>query len=73
MGGGLKGWLIRAQQPRSETISCKVQHLGLYTILTSLILYDVWHTQEGSVGGRILRNGRAIVMEYGRLCRCGVA
>ena len=37
--------------------------IGLLTILPSLILYGVWHTKEGSVGGRILRNGRAIVMQ----------
>jgi len=30
-----------------------------------------WYTKEGSVGGRILRNGRAIVMQKGRLCRWG--
>ena len=35
------------------------------------ILYGVWYTKEGSVGGRILRNGRAIVMQWGRLCRWG--
>jgi len=36
--------------------------VGLYTILPSPILYGVWHTKEGSVGGSILRNGRAIVL-----------
>ena len=35
---------------------------GLYTILPSPTLYGVWHKKEGSVGERILRNGRAIVM-----------
>jgi len=28
-------------------------------------------TRGGSVGGRILRNGRAFVLQYGRLCRRG--
>jgi len=36
---------------------------SLYTILPSPILYGVWHKQGGSVGGRILRNGRAIVLQ----------
>jgi len=39
--------------------SCGLQ-VGLYTILPSPILYGVWHKGGGSVGGRILRNGRAI-------------
>jgi len=43
----------------------------LYTILPSPILYGVWHNKEGSVGGRILRNSRVIVMQQGRLCRWG--
>jgi len=37
--------------------------LGLYTILSSPIVYGVWDTKGGSVGGRILRNGRAIVIQ----------
>ena len=37
--------------------------LGLYTILPPRILYGVWHTTGGSVGGRILRNGRAIALQ----------
>jgi len=37
--------------------------VGLYTILPSPILYGVWHTKVGSVGGRILRNGHAIVLQ----------
>jgi len=37
--------------------------LGLYTILPSPIVYGAWHTKEGSVGGRILRNGRALVLQ----------
>jgi len=45
--------------------------VGLYTILPSPILYGVWHKKAGAVGGRILRNGRAIVLQYGRLCRGG--
>ena len=44
---------------------------GLYTILSLPILYGVWHTKGGSVAGRILRNGRAIVLQYGRRCRWG--
>jgi len=36
--------------------------IGLYTTLPSVILYGVWHTKGESVGGRILRNGRAIVL-----------
>ena len=28
-------------------------------------MYGVWHTKWGSVGGRILRNGRAIVLQSG--------
>jgi len=40
------------------------QHkLDLYTILPSPILYGVWHNKKGSVGGRILRNGRAPVLQ----------
>jgi len=41
------------------------------TILPSSILYGVWHTKGGSVAGRILRNGRAIVPQYGRRCGWG--
>jgi len=37
--------------------------IGLYTILPSPILYGVWHKKGRSVGGRILRNGRAIVLQ----------
>jgi len=39
--------------------------------LPSPILYGVWHKKGGSVGGRILRNGHAIVLQLGRLCRWG--
>jgi len=45
--------------------------IGLYTILPPSILYGVWHTKGGSVSGRILRNGRAIVLQYGRRRRWG--
>jgi len=38
-------------------------YIGLYTILPSPILYQVWHTQGRPVGGCILRNGRAIVLQ----------
>jgi len=37
--------------------------VGLYTILPSLIWHGVWHTKGGSLGRRILRNGRAIVFQ----------
>jgi len=37
--------------------------VGLYTIFPSPILYGVWHTNGASVGGHILRNGRAIVLQ----------
>ena len=44
-------------------------HFGLYTVLPSPILYSVWHTAWFGGGGRMLRNGRAIVLQQGRLCR----
>jgi len=34
--------------------------IGLYTISPVPISCGVWHKKGGSVGGRILRNGRAI-------------
>jgi len=37
--------------------------VGLFTILPSPIFHGVWHTQGGSVGDRILRNDRAIVLQ----------
>jgi len=37
--------------------------LGPYTILPSKILYGVWRTKGGSAGGRILRDGREIVLQ----------
>ena len=39
------------------------RQLGLYTILPSPILYGSRHTNGGSVRGRILPNGRAIVLQ----------
>jgi len=39
--------------------------LGVNTILLLRILYGGWHTKEGSVRGRVLRNGRAIVIAIG--------
>jgi len=36
---------------------------GLYTILSSPILYGSRHTKGGSVRGRILPNGRVIVLQ----------
>jgi len=42
----------------------------LYTILPSPKLYGLRHKKEESVrGAYIARNGRAIVLQYGRLCR----
>jgi len=43
-------------------ISCKGE-LGFYTILPSEILYGIWHRRGRSAGARILRNGRAIVLQ----------
>jgi len=34
-------------------------------------VYDVWHAKGGSVGGRILRKSRAIVLQQGRRCGKG--
>jgi len=39
------------------------QRVGLHTILPSQILYGVWHKKGVLVGGRIPRNGRAIVLQ----------
>ena len=39
------------------------RRLALYTILPSPILYGVWHEKGGSVGGRILHDGCAIVLQ----------
>jgi len=41
----------------------RMHGFGLYTILPSSILYGVWHKHGGSVAGRILRNGRALVLQ----------
>jgi len=43
--------------------------VGIHTILPLPILYGAWHTKGGSVGGRILRNGRATVLQSGRRCK----
>jgi len=43
--------------------------VSLYTILRCTILYGVWHTNGGSEGGRILRNGIAIVLHPCEQCR----
>ena len=51
------------QTPVSSTgCAYTFSELGVYTILPSSILYGVWHRHGGSVAGRILRNGRAIVL-----------
>ena len=44
---------------------------GLYAILSSPISYGSRRTKEGSVRGRILANGRAIVLQSSRLCKRG--
>jgi len=51
---------LQAPHPLGES-------LNLYTILPSPIWYGIWHTKGVSVRGRILRNRRAIVLQYGRL------
>jgi len=55
--------VIRILIPAPQESGMLIQHISLYTILTSPILYGVWHRKEGSVGGRILRSGRAIVLQ----------
>jgi len=47
----------------------RAPYVGRYTRLPSPILYDVWHTKRRSVDGCVLRNGRAIVLQWGRLCK----
>jgi len=42
--------LIRVHKPRSEYI---IVEISLYTILSSPILYGVWHIKGGSGGGVI--------------------
>ena len=37
--------------------------VGLYTIFPSPIVYGVWYKNRVLVGGRILRNGRPIVLQ----------
>ena len=48
---------------RHSLVAVSLLRVGLYTILSLPILYGIWHIKEGSVGGRMLRNGRAIVMQ----------
>jgi len=60
--------VLRIENSKSNHLGAQV---SLCTILPSPILYGVWHEKEGSMGGRILRNGRAIVMPKDRLCRWG--
>jgi len=45
--------------------------LSLYTILPSPRACGIWHTKGVSVGGRILRNRRAIVLQKGKLYKWG--
>ena len=53
--------------PFSQTVAgytpLVYMQLSPYTILPSPILYRIWHTKGGSVGGCILRNRRAIVLQ----------
>jgi len=42
---------------------CSQLPLGLEKILPIQMLFGVWHKTEGLVGGCILRNGRALVMQ----------
>jgi len=51
----------------------RMSQFGVYMILPLPILYGVWHTQGVVVGGRILRNGRAIVLHYCGQCKWGKA
>ena len=49
-----EGWLVnrRTAQPRDEAGDlCTERRVGLYTILPSPILYDVWDTNGRSEGG----------------------
>jgi len=46
-----------SRPPRSR------KRLSLYSILSLLILYGVWHMKGGSGGGHILRESRAIVLQ----------
>jgi len=57
MGQWLAEWGVRAH-PHAQGGGLVV---GLYTILPSPILYGSRHTKGGSVRGRIVPNGRAIV------------
>jgi len=41
----------------------QVEAFGLYTILPSPILYGALHSKEMSLGGRILRYGREIILQ----------
>jgi len=53
----------RIQRAQVNPLAKAEMQLGLYTISPPPILYGVWHTKGGSVGGRILHNGRAIVLQ----------
>ena len=43
-------------------------HFGLHPVMPSPIVYGVCHKRGGRWGGRLLRNGRAIVAQWGRFC-----
>jgi len=55
--------LERAQAEGKVTVLDGTGGIGLHTILPLPILYSVWHKRESSVRGRILRNGRALVLQ----------
>jgi len=61
--------LIRAQEPRNKTISCIGQAWPLHDIGITNIVWCMAYKRGVGGGGRILRNGRAIVVHQGGQCR----
>ena len=67
--GANPAWAAARSTSLPTSPSCRnapspsVRIVCLYTRLPSPILYGVWHKKGGSVGGRILRNARAIVLQ----------
>ena len=45
------------------TLAARPACIGLYTILSSPIMYGVWHIEGGSVGGRIFCKSRSQVLQ----------